>query len=40
MSALVELHKKLVDEWAKDAKRDIANVEKILADIKVLSFLV
>ncbi|KAF8363692.1 rpn-12 [Pristionchus pacificus] len=34
MSALVELHKKLVDEWAKDAKRDIANVEKILADIK------
>ncbi|GMR38514.1 hypothetical protein PMAYCL1PPCAC_08709, partial [Pristionchus mayeri] len=34
MSAIVELHKQLIAEWGKDAQRNLASVEKILADIK------
>ncbi|GMS86069.1 hypothetical protein PENTCL1PPCAC_8244, partial [Pristionchus entomophagus] len=32
--SIQELHKMLVAEWGKDAQRNLANIEKILAEIK------
>ncbi|GMT16952.1 hypothetical protein PFISCL1PPCAC_8249, partial [Pristionchus fissidentatus] len=39
MSPIVELHKKLTAEWGKNGQRDLAAIEKILAEIKAATTL-